>query len=313
MAILSNVTGDEKHERYERLFCSPSVTTGIHGQLIFLSVLHAFLTITTTLGNTLILVALHKESSLHPPSKLLLCCLATSDLFVGIISEPLAITYWMSAVNESWNICYNALFSSFIASYLLCGVSLLTLSAISVDRLLALMLGLRYREIVSLRRAFAIIIVFWTVSTVCAIMYLTNYRITIRYSHIVISVSLITVVLSYTKIFLALRHHQVQVQNQIQEGQPNRPMPLNIARYRKAVSSALWLQLTLVLCYLPHGIVTALSSHSGQSSSIIVFRQFSMTLVYLNSTLNPILYCWKIAEVRQAVKATIRQLCCLLG
>ncbi|XP_078351483.1 melanocyte-stimulating hormone receptor-like [Oculina patagonica] len=311
MAILTNFTGDAKHETYEKLFCSPGVTASMHGQLIFLSVLHVFLTITTTLGNTLILAALYKESSLHAPSKLLLCCLATSDLFVGIISEPLAITYWMSAVNENWNTCYNALFSSFIASYLLCGMSLLTLSAISVDRLLALLLGLRYRQTVSLKRSCVIIITFWTVSTVCAMMYLRNYRITIWYSHIVIAVSLVTSVLSYTKIFLTLRHHQIQVQNQIHEGQPNQPIsPLNIARYRKAVSSALWLQLTLVLCYLPHGIVTALSTHTGQSSSVILLRQFSMTLVYLNSTLNPILYCWKITEVRQAVKDTIRQLFC---
>ena len=312
MAIPTNFTEDEKQNTYEKLFCSPGVTAGIHGQLKFLSVLHGFLIITTTLGNTTILAALHKESSLHAPSKLLLCCLATSDLLVGMISEPLAITYWMSAVSESWNLCYKALYTSFIASYLLCGVSLLTLSAISVDRLLALFLGLRYRQIVSLKRAAVVVITFWTVSIVCAMVYVRSYRITIWYSHIVISVSLVTSVLSYTKIFLTLRHHRAQVQDQINEGRLNRPIPFNMARYRKAVYSALWLQLTLVVCYLPHGIVTALWTHSGQSSSVILLRQFSMTLVYLNSTLNPILYCWKMAEVRQAVKDIIRQRCCTL-
>lgn len=37
----------------------------------------------------------------------------------------------------------------------------------------------------------------------------------------------------------------------------------------------------------------------------------TLSLFYFNSTLNPFLYCWKIREVRQAVKGTIRKLNCL--
>ena len=45
-------------------------------------------------------MALHKESSLHPPSKLLLSSLATTDLCAGVIVEPLIVIYWMSVVNK---------------------------------------------------------------------------------------------------------------------------------------------------------------------------------------------------------------------
>ena len=76
------------------------------------------------------------------------------------------------------------------------------------------------------------------------------------------------------------------------------------------VSSALWLQLILVVCYLPHGIVAPLTTHSGQSSSDYLARQYTSTLLFLNSSINPILYCWKIREVRQAAKDTIRQQFC---
>ena len=51
-----------------------------------------------------------------------------------------------------------------------------------------------------------------------------------------------------------LHHHQIHVH----QGQPNGHAPLNIARYRKTVSSALWVQLTLVTRYLPAGTVVAL-------------------------------------------------------
>ena len=51
------------------------------------------------------LIALRKESSLHPPSKVLLRSLATTDLCVGLIAEPLIAIFWMSLVNDHWSIC----------------------------------------------------------------------------------------------------------------------------------------------------------------------------------------------------------------
>ena len=83
----------------EELFCSETVTGGLHGQLTFLSAFNIFLSIAAFLGNTVILVALHKETSTHPPSKLLYRNLAITDLCVGMVAEPLAVTYWTSVVN----------------------------------------------------------------------------------------------------------------------------------------------------------------------------------------------------------------------
>ena len=150
MTIYRNISEDGKEETYERLFCSQELTTGIHGYLIFLSVFNFLLAICSSLGNILILIALHKETSLHAPSKLFLRSLATTDLLVGVISEPLTITYWISAVRKRWDECYNTFFTSIIVGYLLCGISLLTMTAISVDRLLALSLRVRYKKIVTL-------------------------------------------------------------------------------------------------------------------------------------------------------------------
>ena len=306
-----NVTEGEEQKTYEELFCSAGLTDGMHHQLIFLSVFNVLLCIAASVGNAVILVALHKESSLHPPSKLLFRCLALSDLCVGLVSEPLAAIYWMSAVKQLWNVCYYALFSSFIASYTLCSVSLFTLTAISVDRLLALSLGLRYRQIVTLKRTYVIVITFWVLSSVCSTAYVKSYQFTIRYSHVGIVICLVTSIFSYTKIFINLRKLHIQVQvSDSQREESSQTQQRNMARYKKAVSSALWLQMMLVLCYLPHGVVTALSSHVGLTPSLALIRQFTVTLVYLNSSSNPILYCWKIREVRQAVKDTISQSLC---
>ena len=305
----SNFTGDGgKQQTFKKFVCSEGSSAGLHGQLTFLSVLNIFLSITAFLGNVVILAALRKESSLHPPSKLLLCSLAITDLCVGLISEPLYVTFLMSVVNEHWAVCRFIFEARFITDYSLGGVSLLTLTAISVDRLLALLLGLRYRQVVTLKRTYVIVITFWVVSTLFSMTHFWNHLVTFWNVAIVISLCLVTAIISYTKIFLNLRHHQNQVQD-LQ--QPNQTNPLSIARYRKAVSSALWLQMTLVACYLPYVIVIVLVINYGVFLSVFLAWCYAVTLVLLNSSLNPILYCWKIDEVRQAVKDIIRQvLCC---
>ena len=305
---LKNFTEDDS-KTLEELFCTAEFLRGVDGELIFFSALNIFLSITAFLGNTLILVALHKETSLHPPSKLLYRNLAITDLCVGIIVEPVAVTYWTSVVKERWDICYYSLRTGAFSGYTLCVVSALTLTAISVDRLLALLLGLRYRQVVTLRRTSITVIGFWILSIVGASTIIWNLFITTWYQYIVAGLCLVTIIFAYTKIFCTLRHNQIHVQNHVAQGQPSQAIPaLNIARYRKAVYSALWVQGTLIICYLPYGIAAALKRQRGMTLSIYRAQQFTATLVYLNSSLNPLLYCWKIREVRQAVKETLKQM-----
>ena len=271
-----------------------------------------FLSITAVLGNILILVALHKVSSLHPPSKLLFRCLATTDLCVGLITEPLSVVYWMFLTHGQYNLCRYAYVTVFIVSYTLCSVSLLTMSAIGVDRLLALLLGLKCRQVETLKRTYLIVAIFWIISVVTSVSFLRNYFVTLWYGYIVIALCLVTSIASYAKIFLKLRHHQIQMEGHDQQEQPSQVNPPNIERYRKAVSSALWVQCILVARYLPYGTVRALFSYEDSSPSSFLFLGLAVSLIYLNSSLNPILYCWKISEVKQAVNETIREaLCCL--
>ena len=305
----TNFTEDENQKTYEELACSAEFIIGVDGELIFISALNIFLSITAFLGNTLILVALHKETSLHPPSKLLYRNLAITDLCVGIIVEPLAVTYWTSVVKERWDICYHAYLAGVFSSFTLCVVSLTTSTAISVDRLLALLLGLRYRQVVTLRRTCITVFGFWILSIVGSSTIFWNPQILLWYQYIITALCLVTAIFSYTKISYTLRHNQIHVQNHVPQGQPSQAIPaLNIARYRKAVYSALWVQGTLVVSYLPFCIVEALTPQRGISLSVYLQRKFAITLVYLNSSLNPLLYCWKIREVRQAVKETLRQM-----
>ena len=196
-----------------------------------------------------------------------------------------------------------------VLSWILCGVSLWTSTAISVDRLLALLLGLRYRHVVTLRRVRAVIICFWVITAFHGSIGTWRRHITFILATIFLTFSLVTSIFCYTRIHLKLRQQQAQVQNHFPQGQANGGgIPLNIARYKKTVSGILWVQLALFACYVPWGIVAVLSVIGIEYD---MAWMATVTLVYLNSSLNPILYCWKIREVKQAVKDTIRQLNCL--
>ena len=294
-------------EGFKVLLCSPSLVVGFQQQSISFSAINIFLSITAFLGNFLILVALNKESSLHPPSKLLYRSLATTDLLVGLVTQPLAATHWMSLVHEHWSFCQYARGAAFISGFVLCSVSLLTLTAISVDRLLALLLEIRYRQIVTLKRTCIITASFWILSVAAASFSILHTRIAVWCKIIVIASCSVISIASYTKIFRTLRRHQAEVQDHVQQ-QPSQATALNMARYRKAVNSALWVQLALAVCYVPKFTMLVVSAYrKTYPFHVIVIEAITTILTYFNSTLNPFLYCWKIKEVRQAVKQTIRQ------
>ena len=168
-----------------------------------------------------------------------------------------------------------------------------------MDRLLALILGLRYRQVVTLRGARIFAILSWLLSLIIATIFLYNFRIAIIIICIVLLSCTVVTTFCYTKIYLRLRRHQAQVQVNVQ-GQPNRGrggMLLNKARYRKTVSSALWDQKILVVCYLPYAIVAILvitRSHSQflkLAYETAVSLGILVSLLMLNSTLNQFLYC----------------------
>ena len=311
MAQATNVAENKSPEKLNsELRCTAVFFGEVKHVLIFLLVVNISVSITAFLGNTLILVALQKESSLHPPSKLLYRNLAITDLCVGVIAEPVYVAYFMSVLSDKWDICFYSNLLNFFTGLLFSAVSLFTLAVISVDRLLALLLGLRYRQVVTLKRTLMTLISGWILSIVGILAYLWDPIVTSWCIKVALSVCLVTSFVCYVKILIILRHNQIQVLDHFLQRQMNQPVSLNIARYRKAVSAALWVQMTLVVSYLPILITEALKPQRGMPLSLYLAREFARTLVLLNSSLNPLLYCWKIREVRQAVQDTIRKLLC---
>ena len=269
---------------------------------------NVILSITALLGNVLILLALRRVLLLHAPSKILFRCLAISDLCVGVFSQPLFIIHVLSVINKRWELCFISERLAYITSAALCGVSVFTLTAVSVDRLLALKLKTRYRELVTVKRVRLVVIFVWLVSSGNALLYLWDPIIYLIGCCVVIAIAVLIATFSYSTIYLKLRHQKLQVQGHLNPGRQLAGR-FNMNKYRNTVYNALWVHLTLVACNVPFVIVTTAKTIHGISPSLFVAEAFAATLVYLNSSLNPILYCWRIKEVREAVKETVVRLC----
>ena len=263
---------------------------------------------TATLGNTLILIALHKVSSIHPPTKCLLRCLAITDFCVGVIGQPLFAASLMEVSSANWHI-FDLTLSCF--NFFFCGFSLTTATAISVDRLLALLLGLRYRHTVTLRRVRCLVVCLFLALIVNGLLYsLVSRDLANSAAFVVIIISLFLSVFCHVKIFVKLRQHQAQVRHRVGHEQVNGGgIPLNIERYKRTVSTIVWVQLALLFCYCPVFIFLILITASKYWRGTL-FYACASTVVFFNSTLNPIIFCWKIREVRQAVKTTVKQIRC---
>ena len=72
-----------------------------HKLILFNCVVNTLLMLTTIIGNILVLSAIWKTSSLRTPSIILLCGLATTDLVVGLVVQPLFLSM---ASPEIWDI-----------------------------------------------------------------------------------------------------------------------------------------------------------------------------------------------------------------
>ena len=327
-SVLCSLTGEETELKAWSGFSKPmanntnaasaiaKIPPGV--RIYFLIALNIFLSIFATLGNVLILAALRKVSSIHPPTKLLFRCLAVTDLCVGLLGQPLYVyVRYITISLDIGNYIVELVYVFVFIINVLLAVSVLTSAAISVDRLLALLLGLRYRHVVTLCRVRVVIACVWFIPVIHASLFCVasilfhTWWWTFRALAIF---SIIVSTFSYTKIFLSLRHQQAQVQNHVQPEQSSGVRSvLNITRYKETVYSVAWIQFAMLACYCPYIVMSFVVEfrNVGYSIEVMIAGELFLCLFFINSSLNPVLYCWRIKDVRQEVKNTIRQcLCC---
>lgn len=266
------------------------------------SVLNAPLIVTAILGNTLVLAAILRTPSLRSPSIMLLCSLAVSDLLVGLVVQPVYFAYLQTGKDFLYQPLTVMAFSA-------CCVSLYTITAVSVDRLLALHYHMRYPILMTTHRAMKTSAILWLVCFLLSLFSLWNksFYFTSVAVNIVICISISTV--CYIRIFRIVRQHQFQIYSQKKAVESlNTENTQNMQRKKLYAINTFIYYIVMIMCYVPAFIgisIFVISPNSWTWSWMI-----AVTVAFMNSSINPILYCWRHRELRAAVVKTARQMLC---
>ena len=103
----------------------------------------------------------------------------------------------------------------------------------------------------------------------------------------------------YFKIYAVIRRHANQI-NALQQSAQNEDMA-SAARLRKSAVATFYAYLVFLVCYLP-AFCTGVAKVHGETPLLSLLWVFRYTFMHLNSSLNPLIYCWKMRNIRQAVK-----------
>ena len=265
---------------------------------------NAFLSFTAIVLNIITMQALRKTSSLPKTLKTLLLSLSVSDLGVGLLVQPLYVAILVMRITNSTP-HYTVNEVRLIAAKTLVLASHFGVFALAVDRFLAIQLHLRYQELVTHKRVVAVVISVWVFSASISILR-KLYDCDIMRA-VILVVCVVTTGLLYCKIYAAVRHHTNQIHAlQVQQATQKEDMA-NATRLKKSSLATFYIYFVYLVCYLPICCVV-FAKTNGETPLLSHLWYITLTLVFLNSSLNPLIYCWKMRHIRQTVLDILRNI-----
>ncbi|XP_044167256.1 adenosine receptor A2b-like [Acropora millepora] len=288
-------------------FCGPSSTLYYNATRDFSKAVYIFacgintiISISSTLGNILVLCAIRKCESLHSPSKALLFSLAMTVVL------PLFIAYHLTIILEMSNYYCVIAVSFATTSRFISSISLLTVVTISVERYIAFRLRLRYRAVVTFQRVVSILVSEWILAAIWSGLRFWNETAGAIFG----VVSLICCCLIALACYFAIRRGiRGQIRQQQNHGRTAIANNFDLPHYRKTLRSMMWISGLLIACYMPFLLALFATLIIGLKNSTRLAVDFSAIVVYLNSSLNPVLYCWRIKELRDGVLENCNRVC----
>ena len=188
------------------------------------------------------------------------------------------------------------------------GVSLLTVAAVSVDRLLALTLHLRYDTLVTVPRVLQVTFLFWILSMILNVVltfWMTN--VWLFFPMVNFFLTFIVITISTLKIFQTVLRHQRQINDQNAAVSHLQNNTVNVLKCRKSAVTVLYVYGLFVICYVPYIATSIVEVLLGSTTKVLIAYDLCETAIYINSFLNPIVYCLRIRKMRRAVKNILKR------
>jgi len=234
---------------------------------------------------------------------IMLCSLAVSDFLVGLVAQPIYILKQLTKDRHVHHV-------SVIVGYSLSGISFLTITAITVDRFLALHYHMRYATLVTESRVKYTLITIWLISFLIDCFNVWDARVHSLITSIIVIICILISTFSYIKICHIVRRHQLQIHAQRQAVENSYASnDLNIVRLKRSALNTILFFMALIICYFPVYVLLTLHGLSNLNNWPTEW-EFANTTVFMNSSINPLLYCWRLRELRTAVVRTAKRMLC---
>ena len=267
----------------------------------------------TIVLNITTICALRKTVLISKQLRILLLNLALSDLAVGVLAQPLYIAYLAGELRYKIPDPTTYIVSSLIWNILYLS-SFFNILALHADRFAAIHMPLRYSNLVTCKRTAIAVIAIWlfNILLVSFSVSLTppRSRISLVIFDIIVFFCLITSTWSSYKNYLTMRRHKMEIQAQVQQVAQNTSVE-NHARLRKSTYSTFWIYLIFCVCYLPNVLIEIVDMVYGYGSASTVIHTMNIylvTLMFLNSSLNPVIYCWKMRHIRHTILGLLQSI-----
>ena len=311
--MYNNLTYSPPPHPFSFKFEAPSHGSAFYAVILSTSVVVYILSPLAVVANGLILAAIWRKPSLRTPSYVLLGGLALSDLGTGLFSQPIYVTNWliyavqprMSAVDNRQMFVISAVAygsTSFFSS-----VTIFLMTVMSIER----WLHMSRRSLINVRRACFIVVILFLVS-----IPVTTFRVFQKMKKVAIpgtdlAASLVlpflitTTSVAYLKIFRIIRRHQQQIRAIKSPTNFAKPA-INLTKYKKSVFSILCVLVIFYMGYVPITISTRISKVLI-NERVAIFVNVSSMFMFLSASLNPLLYLWRMRDIRDEVKLLVKR------
>ena len=287
----------------------PMKHSSSHSIILASNIVIAALSPVAVVGNSLVLAAIWKKTFERTSFHILLSALALTDLIIGLVSQPfVAVPYFLFLVNPSVFVGRRALLTKLVAvafsiDAYFSGSTICILTFMSVERWLHMT---RRSLTTPRRRCFAITVLLLSqvpIAVLAAVDIVKGrdgreVQVTVA---IFMLLCYFVTSFSYFKVFQVIRQHQQQVQGK-DSCQNVAQQSINLGKYKRTMVTIFYILALFSISTLPIVVSLAVLVYEGITFETSAAYYVCLVLFYSSSSLNPILYLWRMNDIRNGVK-----------
>ena len=273
-----------------------------------------FITVFATAGNSLVVLAVfvNPNRDMRTPFCYFIANLSIADLIVGLITGSMSTIYHIfQALNMTDESFRTVMIVAFFVS---CTISLLSLTALAMERYLAIMHPAIYRTKLSPVRASLISVLVWILSILLSMIYFSVQYNTYRFifANTALLFTIVVLIFTNAKILKYLRH-QMQQWDTLHESTEENLIMKQLMMWEKKMTKTLVIVMLLFLAsYLPSCVFIYIINFCTDCDCVFIhwIRDIQFLLIMANSAVNPFVYPWRLKNFRRAFSGIVKCRAC---